>query len=227
MSPIFVPKPGPQDWKHLLGDPESNWRVSFFSQSLAHCWEESDGFPAEVRRLFLQSGIPLFRNVEFLLAVPGHRVCQPGGPCPSEKDIFVLAKAEGTLISMIVEGKISEPFGPTLAAWNQAKSAGRNQRLRFLAKQLELPQNIPSYIRYDLLNRAASAVVEARRFNARIAVMFVHSFGENEEVVRDYEAFMELLGVRAGMNQLVFAKRTQGVDLYCGWAKGDLEQLRI
>jgi hypothetical protein len=228
MSPIFVAKSGPQDWKQLLGDPESNWRTSSFAKSLARCWEEADGFPLEVRHLFLESGIPVFQRTEFLLAVPEERVGQTGGAGLRQNGIFVLAKGRrGQLLSISVEGRLSGSFGPTLEEWRQPASASKDQRLSFLRAQLQVPEDIPSHTPYQLLDRTASAVAEARRFNARTALMLLHSFAEDDEAVRDYRAFLRILGVRGSVDELVFVKSTLGVDLYCGWARGNPQNLRM
>jgi hypothetical protein len=50
---------------------------------------------------------------------------------------------------MMVEGKVSEPFGGTLAEWMEKETPGKRTRLEFLMKKLGLPENIPSSIRYS------------------------------------------------------------------------------
>jgi len=54
----------------------------------------------------------LFHSIEFLLGIPEHQVSLPGGSTASQNDIYVLAKSSrDELISIAVEGKVSEPFG--------------------------------------------------------------------------------------------------------------------
>jgi hypothetical protein len=127
----------------------------------------------------------------------------------------------------VVEGKVSEPFGPTLEEWNATASEGKTRRLAFLRELLGLSQALPSHIRYQLCHRAASAIVEAQRFNAKNAVMLVHSFSQTDEWFEDYQAFLDLLEVTAGPNQLVFVKTLQGIDLYCGWVRGNERYLGV
>jgi len=227
MKRIFIASTQPEDWKHLLADPEKHWRTGFSAKSLAHCWEDTDNFPQEIARLFAESNIPAFQNIEVLLILPEYKVPLPGGrSSPSQNDIFVLAKAQGQLISITVEGKVSEPFDLTLEKWSAKASKGKIRRLAFLKEQLGLSKDLPLHIRYQLLHRTASAVIEAQRFNAKSAVMLVHSFSQSEEWLEDYQSFLNLFEVTAEPNQLVFVKRTQGIDLYCGWARGNAKYLK-
>jgi hypothetical protein len=77
---------------------------------------------------------------------------------------------------MAVEGKFSEPFGPTVDEWLRNALEGKRERLRFLEEQLGLDTAVSPGIRYQLLHRGGSAVIEAKRFNATNALMLVHSF---------------------------------------------------
>jgi hypothetical protein len=63
MKRILVPTTGVEDWRRLLADPEKHWRTGSSAKCLAHCWEDADGFPAEIKRLFSESGIASFREV--------------------------------------------------------------------------------------------------------------------------------------------------------------------
>lgn len=114
MSKIYIPSKGPEDWKDFLAEPSKQWRSGYSAKTLAYCWEEADGIPSCVRTVFSQSGIPRFKDIELLLAIPEHQVPLPGGSQPSQNDIFVLARAEQQLMAIAVEGKVAEPFGPTI-----------------------------------------------------------------------------------------------------------------
>lgn len=227
MSRIFVPTTSPEDWRKLLADPEKHWRTGFSAKSLACCWEEADGFPPEVVRLFSKLEIPSFEKIELLLAIPEYQVSLPGGTRPSQNDIFVLARAQGQLVAIMVEGKVSESFGPTLGEWKATKSEGKIERLAFIKEQLGLTQEIPLDIRYQLLHRTTSAVIEALRFNSRSAAMLVHSFSQDDQGFEDYQAFLGLFGVQASPNRLVFVNETRGINLYCGWARGNPKYLEV
>ena len=99
-------------------------------------------------------------------------------------------------------------------------------------------------IRYQLLHRTASALIEAERFCAGHALMLVHSFSQTHEWFEDYARFLRLLknGVRAealtpdggsgaltpdgGSGALTpgnihHAGRRGDVELYLGWVTGE------
>jgi hypothetical protein len=80
--------------------------------------------------------------------------------------IWVLARSEGKLISIAVEGKVSEAFGPTVQEWQIESSPGKASRLAYLLGLLGLP-SVPDTTRYQLLHRTASAIIEAQRFNVQ------------------------------------------------------------
>ena len=71
----------------------------------------------------------------------------------------------------------------------------------------------------------ASAIIEADRFNARNAVMVIHSFNQEDLWFDEFRAFLALYGVQAAPHQLYFLKEIRGVNLYAGWARGDSKYL--
>jgi hypothetical protein len=72
-------------------------------------------------------------------------------------------------------------------------------------------------VSYQFTHRAASALIEARRFGASTAVMLIHSFSENSEGFSDYAKFAALFGIKAFPNKAYFAKRIDDIDLYFAW----------
>ena len=168
--------------------------------------------------MFAGSEIPALQKLELLVAIPEYRVGMPGGGHASQNDLFVLAKAaDGNLVSITVEGKVNESFGSTLETWLMNASDGKCARLKFLCETLGLSQEPPGQIRYQLLHRAVSAVLEARRFNARYAMMIVHSFSPEKAWFADYAAFLELFRVSAQPGQLVELPGVPTVRLFAGW----------
>jgi hypothetical protein len=161
-----------------------------------------------------------FQNLELLLAIPEYKVNLLGGRRPSQNDIFVLGKAGADLVSIMIEGKVDECFDKTIGKWLSSDSAGKRKRLTYLREQLELA-DIPPTIRYQLVHRTASAIVEARRFNAKAALMIVHSFNQDRLRFDDYENFLTLFGVKAEHGKLMQVRQIGDIDLYCGWATGN------
>jgi Domain of unknown function (DUF6946) len=80
-------------------------------------------------------------------------------------------------------------------------------------------------IRYQLIHRTASALIEAERFNAQIALMLVHSFSTEDVGFQDFAAFARLLGAGAEPNGMSHVGERDGVELYLGWARGEAEHL--
>jgi hypothetical protein len=240
---IFVPSWGVEDWQALLADPEVQWQTGFSAKALAYCWEEADGFPPSVRAAFAASAFPLFHKIDLLLALPEHKVPLPGGRRASQTDLFALGKSEDELISIAVEGKVAESFGEKVEDWieqraaeeerrgrTRAPSVGAQERLKYLCALVGLREDDVSDLRYQLLHRTASALIEARRFNARHALVLVHSFSQTDPPVwlDDFQEFASRLkcdGAAAGT--LVFAGERDGIDLYLGWAKGEARFLTV
>lgn len=216
---------GPDDWKPLLAKPEKHWRTGYSAKALAYCWQESRGFPSEVRRLFRGSGIEVFQDIEMLLGFPEFKVPLPGGRRASQNDIFILARGAGQLVSITVEGKVSEPFGDTIAEWKAQGGKGKEARLKYLCNLLELDPTSVDPIRYQLLHRTASAVIEAKAFGAPNALMLVHSFSDEDKWFDDYQRFLVLLGAKGRPDSVVLAKRIHVVNLYLGWVQGDKKYL--
>jgi hypothetical protein len=167
-----------------------------------------------------------------LLGMPEHQVALPGGGHPSQTDLFVLAKATtGELLSIAVEGKVAEPFGPTVSEWLDADasgpSSGKLERLAFLCPLLRISEDDAQPIRYQLIHRTVSALIEAERFNASMALMLVHSFGGADAGFDDFAAFAKLLGTAAEPNELSRVGTRDGIDLYLGWARGEAEYLSL
>ena len=221
MDKFFIPANNPEDWKQLLAEPDKQWKTGYSAKSLAYCWHKTNDFPRSVKRVFKGSGINLFQDIELLIAFPEWKVPLPGGRRASQNDIFVLAKGSNQLISIMVEGKVRESFGEIISEWKSDNSKGKQTRLNYLCELLRLNMEQVGHIRYQLLHRTASAVIEARRFRAENALMLVHSFSqENEkdsEGFQDYCQFLSLFRLKGKMNSLTRPTNIGGIRLYFGW----------
>lgn len=216
---------GPQDWQALLADPEKHWKMGYSARTLAHCWEASDGFPAEVAEAFAQTNDPLLANTSPLLAVPEFKVPLPGGSRPSQNDIFVLARSSAGPLTIMVEGKVNESFGPTLDEWRKDASTGKEERLDFLLRTLGLKATPDGSIRYQLLHRAASALITGEQFRAVAGVMLIHSFSPERTGWPDYQAFAKLFGMDAVPGTLQRLSDNSNIPLYGAWIAGNLHFL--
>lgn len=219
MPRIFVPSSGPGDWRALLAEPEKHWARRYSARTLAHCWEDTDGFPIEVGRVLAQH--PSLATAEPLLIFPEWKVNLPGGSRSSQNDIWVLAKSQSGLISIAVEGKVAEPLDRTVGEWKVDASRGKETRLTYLTGMLGLRNAIPNHVRYQLVHRAASAVIEVERFGARHAVMLVHSFSAENRWFEDFVAFAALFELEVEIGQLVTTTAAKGLPLHLAWVHGD------
>jgi hypothetical protein len=186
----------------------------------AKAWHRADGFPPDVADMFRKSDV--FSDIEPLLVLPEHQVPLPGGSRPSQSDVWVLARTGKDLVSISVEGKVSEAFGPTVAEWRKDESDGKSTRLSFLCEQIGLHTPCDGQLRYQLLHRTASAVIEAQRFAAKHAILLVHSFSGADSGFDDYAYFIEQLGGTASHGELVSIGQVDGIELHAGWVRSEV-----
>jgi hypothetical protein len=221
MNHIYISTSSPDDWRKFLAEPKKQWRSGYSAKELAECWEQSNGFPSEFQNLFYKAKNEVLKELELLLAIPEYQVNLVGGRRPSQNDLFVLASAkDGQLVTIMIEGKVSEPFGDTLEVWLKDASEGKKKRLKFLCDVLGLSSQPPLNICYQLLHRTASAVIEAKRFNAEYAMMIIHSFSPEHKWFSDYQDFLGLFGVASKLNELIELPESEGKQIFTGWVVG-------
>jgi hypothetical protein len=68
-------------------------------------------------QVFKQSELPIFSDVEVLYGFPEYKVALPGGNASSQDDLYVIGKANNELLTIMVEGKVSETFGELVSEW--------------------------------------------------------------------------------------------------------------
>lgn len=224
---ILVPTQSAQDWKRLLADPEKHWKPGYSAMLTAQAWENADGLPNEIMAAFNASPDDYFGNLGLVLAIPEYKIFLQGGTRPSQSDIFALLTSEKVLISMTVEGKAREDFGPTLIQWRSKFSEkGYRTRLGHLLENLGLQETVPDHIRYQLLHRAASAVIEAKRFHATVAAIVVQSFvaSDLENHFGDYVNFVQLYGKTPVKGSVIFFTNLDRIRLYSGWVYTETPQ---
>ncbi|WP_374469927.1 hypothetical protein [Phenylobacterium sp.] len=190
--------------------------TGYSARTVAHAWEASDGLPPDVAACLEQH----FGRVELLLAIPEHKVPLPGGRRESQCDVFALVPTPSQVVACAIEGKVDEPFGPTLAEWMASPSEWKRERLAYIQGILSLKGELDGGVRYQLLHRTASAVVEAQRFLTGAAAMIVHSFSPERRWFEDYARFVQLFGP-APAPESTTVEIPCGRRLLLGWAAGD------
>lgn len=220
---IFIPTQSFQDWQRLLAKPNLHWKEGHSAMALARSWEAAaaTGFPPEIKAAFESGGSPLLADLDPLLALPEFQVPLPAGVQSSQIDLLALARGKEGLVAIVVEGTVDETFGPTLREKRIGPSDGFNERHVSLLQYLELPPSIPQTIRYQFLHRTASALIVARQFDAKAAVMLVHSFSPTNKGFSDFEAFAGLFNAEAEIGRIVPAGMFEGMPLFLGWCAGD------
>ena len=134
MNRVYVPTSGPKAWRQFLAKPELQWAMGYSARTMASSWEAADGLPSEIAAV-LQ---PLMGEAELLLALPEHKTALPGGRRESQSDVFALLRTKLGLVALTVEGKVEEPFGPTVSEWLEGASPGKIQRLQAITELLGL-----------------------------------------------------------------------------------------
>jgi len=143
---------------------------------MAETWENASGLPSEIASVFHASKDGYFKDLQLALVIPEYKVPLEGGTQPSQNDVFALLSSEKGLTALTVEGKAREDFGPTLAQWrSKVSEEGYRKRIDHILASTGLRDQIPEHIRYQLLHRTASAVIEANRFHCKAAAMIVQS----------------------------------------------------
>ncbi len=215
---FYLPLKVADNWRQLLAKPETQWRDGYSAKSLAVTWLKANGFPKSIKSIFEKSKFKAFKNIELLAAFPEYPVPLPGGGHASQNDLFVLAKGDMGLVSVMVEGKVSEEFGETVQIWKKDSSAGKKQRLDFMVGKLGLETKTIDTIRYQLLHRTVSALIQAERFTTPNALVLIHSFSASQEHFGDYAKFLALYNIVAGKESIVGPIKMSGVDVYFCWA---------
>ena len=227
MPNIYIPARSADDWQQFLAEPDKHWRSGYSARAAAYAWQEADGFPREVAALLSSANDDNLKHVELLLAIPEHKVYfPPMQGHPSQSDVFALGRAiNGDLMSIAVEAKVSEPFDLTVNEWIADPTRGKMERLEFLKDTLGIGDKPIGHIRYQLLHRLSAALLEAKRFSAKYAILVIHSFSQTDEWFDDFAAFLSLYGLVASVGQLAELDLGNATNVFAGWARGNAKYL--
>ena len=224
MKNILVPTTSPSDWRCLLADPEKHWVRGHSAYELAISWEsvrDGRGLPREVETVL--DSLADTGNSHVLLALPEHQVELRGGGHPSQNDLWVLLLNDSGRTSMAIEAKAGEPFDKYVNDWlkdvNEKPTSGKPDRLSFIKETLNISSEDVNSIRYQLLHRAVSAILEAERFGAKYAIFLVQSFGgpKDDAGFKDFQQFAKLMLASVEKESIGLARRETSVPLFIGW----------
>jgi len=221
MSRIVSANLGTAVWRAGLADPYLHWRREKSAWEMAVSWESqrttATGLPPEVYRVL--AGHDAFLSPTLLLGIVEHRVALDTTRTPSQNDLSCMLLTKSGQVSVAVEAKAGEDFDKTLGEWlgKEKESGGKRRRLDFLCKLLDIEQPPSPLLRYQLFHRAASAVLEARRWHVGKALMLVQSFKESATSWDDYVAFATQLAITPVRNAVSGPLRLPETDLYLAW----------
>lgn len=212
-----LPMRQPEDVRPYLGAPDK-YRDGRSAKLIAEAWFSAAGdLPAMIRWTLDQ--IPRFAGAELVDAFLERCIELGDGLRPSQADVLAILGCTDGLAVMAVEGKVDESFGRLVAEWLVDASPQKHARLSRLANTLGLTLPAAAAVRYQLIHRTASAIYEAHRFRAKIAVMMVHSFDPNDAGLRDFKHFGSAIGMpEVDATRLSGPITCEGVDLYLGWS---------
>lgn len=228
MRRLNIATRGPLNWRERLGDPELHWKRGASAMETSVAWEcatrTPSGLPEPIRRLLSESELGAS---ELLMAIAEHKVPLRGTGGGSQCDVWALVKTMVGTVSLAVEAKAAEPFGAgnePLETWMKSGTSPNSEANR-VKRWSHIRENLPEAHReaygvvpFQILQRCASAVIEARRFGLTTAAFVVQSFGSPSSSFDQFAAFCAALGISAEQGRMGFVTMSE-VRLGVGWAE--------
>lgn len=221
----------PGEWKYVVGPDK--WRRQCSAFELAYKWHPARNFPPAVAHVLQAAGSPtILRNLTVRYCLVEWPVFLDTDKAPSRTDLMVYARTKDKNAVIVgVEGKAREPFGPRVDAWVRGLSDGqptagvnpkpsRLRRLQFLNGVLGREVSADSKLRYQLLHRTGSVLMESRLQGAVAGLLIVHAFPGADGSWADFEKFTTLLDIKAVRGQLSEPAQFAGkpeVPMYFLW----------
>jgi hypothetical protein len=208
------PLENPEQARLLLRDPDLQWKRGRSAFETATAWISARAVPAKVLKVL--SGVPEWSQAELVAGFFEHPTALDTQAAPSQTDILAVCGLANGLGILAVEGKAGESFGPLVGEWKT--SPGREARFAWACSMFGLEAGSCDALRWQLFHRTASAIIEAKRFRAKHAVMLVHDFSGSCSSAPDFLTFAERLGLAGAAPDAISApKIIDGVSLRFGW----------
>lgn len=222
---IHVPLLKPEDVIPHLGKP-THWKEGRSAKAVAESWFWANDIPPPVRAALEQA--PEYRGAELIDAWLERCVDLGDGQRPTQTDLMAVLGIGDELAVLAVEAKVDESFGPTVEEWLAEASEAKRRRLDYLAGLFGLDPAACGLLRYQFLHRTASAILEARRYRAKYAVMLVQSYCPNRSGLGDFVSFVGAAG-QPGLEpgRLSAAMDVSGVSLRVGWVADRLPSAKL
>ena len=207
----------PDDVIPHLARRELHWREGHSAHALATTWFRGNGLPRAVCALFASHDI--FRDAELVDAILERKTnLRDGVVGQSQTDLLGILGVGLGLAILAVEGKVEESFGPYVSEWMDNTPA-RTRRLGVMTSLFGVSGHDVSTLRYQLFHRAASAIYEAQRYRASMAMLMVHSFSDKQSGWNDFAAFTLAISLTrdAKPNEILGPVRVGDINLYAAW----------
>lgn len=216
LTRIAVPLLAPEDVIPHLGKP-THWKQGRSAKAVADSWFRANDIPLAIRTVLDQA--PELRGAELVDAwLERCTDLSDRRGSASQTDLLAVLGIGDELAVMAVEAKVTESFGPLVSEWIGDGSEGKEDRLRRLCGLLGLDRGSVGDLRYQLFHRTAAAILEARRYRGKKAVLMVHSFCDDATGLPDFLGFFERMGARgAGRDALSEPVVVGGLTLWVGW----------
>lgn len=217
LTRIAVPILSPEDVIPHLGKP-THWKQGRSAKSVADSWFRANDMPPRVRAVLERS--PELKGADLVDAWLER--CTDLGDrrgSATQTDLLAVLGVGDELAVMAVEAKVTESFGPLVSEWIGEGGEGKEDRLQRLCDLLGFDRDSVGDLRYQLFHRTAAAILEARRYRSKKAVLMVHSFCPHASGLSDFKAFYERMGMSGvGRDLLGDSKQVAGLSLWVGWA---------
>lgn len=212
---IHLPLLRPEDVIPHLGKA-AHWKEGRSAKAVTESWFHANDIPPRVRAVLEQA--PEYRGAELVDAWLERCVDLGDGQRPTQTDLMAVLGIGDELAVLAVEAKVDESFGPKVDEWLAEATEAKQRRLTYLAGLFGLDPAACGPLRYQLLHRTASAVLEARRYRGKHAVMLVQSFCPNRSGLGDFIGFVEAAGLaRLEPDRMSAPMEAGAISLRVGW----------
>ena len=221
-----IPVLRPEDIIPYLAAQEYHWAEGHSAYELSYRWIEAGDIPVSVASVLSQS--PALRGIRLINGFFEYQVGLNTRGHASQTDLMAFVDAKNGAALLAVEGKVRESFGLSVGSWN--KTDGKDDRIRSLCDLLGLFYDDVVYlnVKYQLVHRTASAVLEAQRRGIHRAVMLVHSFDPSNSHFCDLHCFSDLFGSGVKKpDQISEFTTVGGVELSFAWVTDPIRSVRL
>jgi hypothetical protein len=219
---LYVPVTEPEDVVRHLGKKEKHWKGGKSAHALAYAWHGRADFPPAIDAAL--KGHSIFKSAKLIDGFLERQTDLGSSGRHSQTDLLAIVGVDDGLAILAVEGKAGESFGKYVEDWLDGTDE-KEERLRGLCSILGLDRDVALRLRYQLLHRSASAILEAKRYRTSVAALLVHSFSNDTKGFADFGAFLQALRLETPTRgALVGPVERKGVSLYAGWVQDELER---